>query len=70
MANEVNALENGPYLVPGTATYTDADGNEQKTPGKAVALCRCGQSSNKPFCDGTHNKIGFEAPAVTLKLND
>lgn len=70
MANEVSASENGPYLIQGTATYTDADGNEQTTKGKMVALCRCGQSGNKPFCDGTHRKVEFTAPGVSLKLND
>ena len=70
MANQISASENGPYLVPGSATYTDADGNEQTTPGKMVALCRCGQSSNKPFCDGTHKKVGFQSAAITLTLQD
>ena len=70
MANEITATENGPYLVAGTATYVDADGVEQTTKGKMVAMCRCGQSSNKPFCDGTHKKTGFTAPAVTLNLNE
>jgi CDGSH-type Zn-finger protein len=69
MATELKASENGPYLVSGSATYTDADGNKQTTPGKAVAFCRCGQSSNKPFCDGTHRKVGFEAPEVLLHLD-
>jgi len=59
MANEVTARENGPYLVPGTATYTDADGHEQTTSGSMMALCRCGQSANKPFCDGSHKREGF-----------
>ena len=68
MGKEITATENGPYLVPGNATFTDADGNEQKTPGKAIALCRCGQSANKPFCDGTHKKVGFEAPAIQLTM--
>jgi CDGSH-type Zn-finger protein len=70
MAKEVNPVENGPILIQGTATYIDADGNEQTTPGKMIALCRCGQSVNKPFCDGKHKNVGFEAPAITLKLND
>ena len=70
MAQEINGRENGPYLIEGTAVYTDADGNEQKTQGTMIALCRCGQSANKPFCDGTHRKVGFEATAVSLKLAD
>ncbi|MDX1522449.1 MAG: CDGSH iron-sulfur domain-containing protein [Anaerolineae bacterium] len=70
MATTIKASENGPYLVPGSATYTDADGNEQTTPGKMVAFCRCGQSSNKPFCDGTHKRVGFQAAEVELTFDD
>ena len=52
---------NGPYLVQGPAVLQDADGNEFELPAEAFALCRCGGSNNKPFCDGTHQKIGFQA---------
>jgi 3-phenylpropionate/trans-cinnamate dioxygenase ferredoxin subunit len=53
---------NGPYLVTGPIDLTDADGNPVSTGGKdTVALCRCGASVSKPFCDGTHSKIGFDA---------
>lgn len=53
---------NGPYVVSGPIELTDPDGNPVKLPeGKpAVALCRCGGSTTKPFCDGTHSKIGFD----------
>jgi 3-phenylpropionate/trans-cinnamate dioxygenase ferredoxin subunit len=52
--------KNGPYLVSGPVELRDADGNIH--PGKAkMALCRCGASTTKPFCDGTHSKIGFLA---------
>jgi CDGSH-type Zn-finger protein len=64
----VTANENGPYLVPGCATYIDANGKEQKTTGSMFALCRCGQSGNKPFCDGAHKKAGFTAPKVELTV--
>ncbi len=70
MTKEINAKENGPYLVPGAAAYVDADGNEQTTQGSMIALCRCGHSANKPFCDGSHKKAGFEAEAITLKMAD
>jgi len=68
MAKKVTVLENGPCLIEGAVTYTDADGNEQKSPGNAVALCRCGQSANKPFCDGAHKKVGFQAAGIELVL--
>jgi CDGSH-type Zn-finger protein len=53
----------GPYLVSGPIDLSDADGNPVPIPdGKTtVALCRCGGSTTKPFCDGTHSKIGFDA---------
>lgn len=52
---------NGPYLVKGAVRIVDADGKEFPVSGDTVALCRCGQSSNKPFCDGTHGKVGFQS---------
>lgn len=56
----IKCSPNGPYLLRGPATITDPAGNEISVPaGKNVALCRCGKSENKPFCDGTHSKIGF-----------
>lgn len=64
----ITARENGPYLILGQAAYTDGQGNPQKSEGKMIALCRCGQSANKPFCDGTHKKVGFIAPALELTM--
>jgi len=58
----IKARESGPYLVTGLFTLTDADGTTYELPeGTAVALCRCGRSANKPFCDATHRQVGFEA---------
>lgn len=58
----ITALENGPYLVAGPARVADPDGEQWDTGGRATfALCRCGASQNKPFCDGTHSQIGFAA---------
>lgn len=51
-------IKNGPILVKGNIKFTHPGGEE--TIEKNPALCRCGGSSNKPFCDGTHGKIGFE----------
>ena len=53
---------NGPYLVEGPVDIYDTAGNKIATDDRPkIALCRCGASSNKPFCDGTHSKIGFQA---------
>lgn len=58
----IKAKANGPFLVEGPFRLTDADGNEYPIEaGKKVNLCRCGASTRKPFCDGMHSKIGFEA---------
>ena len=55
----VETMPNGPLLVYGNVTIKDKDGNlTQKN--NVTAFCRCGASSNKPFCDGSHKKIGFE----------
>ena len=54
--------ENGPIQVSGDFTVTDADGTAYPLEaGKDVYLCRCGQSGNKPFCDGSHKRVGFVA---------
>ncbi|MGI8845027.1 MAG: CDGSH iron-sulfur domain-containing protein [Thermoleophilaceae bacterium] len=60
---EVKVRENGPYKVTGPITLIDADGSEFEVgePGAPIALCRCGASTTKPFCDGTHSKVGFDA---------
>lgn len=52
---------NGPYLIKGPVRLVDAEGKEFTLQGDTVALCRCGHSANKPFCDGTHGKTGFQA---------
>jgi CDGSH-type Zn-finger protein len=59
----IKVRHNGPYKVTGPVTVLDADGKEYDLAeqGEVVALCRCGGSTTKPFCDGTHSKIGFEA---------
>jgi CDGSH iron-sulfur domain-containing protein 3 len=58
----IQVRENGPYKISGPITIVDAEGREFELPeGSAVALCRCGHSANKPFCDATHKQIGFVA---------
>jgi CDGSH-type Zn-finger protein len=60
---EIKTRLNGPYRVQGPVRIIDADGNEfdLADQGEVIALCRCGGSSTKPFCDGTHKKIAFHA---------
>lgn len=61
---------NGPLRVEGDdITLVDQDGRRFGLAGRVViSLCRCGHSANKPFCDGTHNKVSFasECPAREL----
>jgi CDGSH-type Zn-finger protein len=58
----ITAYENGPLLVRGPFDLVDQNGDEIERFRKTIALCRCGRSRIKPFCDGTHKKIGFKAP--------
>lgn len=65
---KITVRPNGPYRVEGPVTLVDADGREWDVSGKpAFSLCRCGASVNKPFCDGTHSKIGFQAAEAAVK---
>jgi CDGSH-type Zn-finger protein len=60
---------NGPIRLEGDIVLLDQEGRAFGLSGRtAVSLCRCGQSANKPFCDGTHGKVGFvsECPARDL----
>ena len=56
---EISILKNGPYLIKGYISLKDTDGNEIVT-GKTTALCRCGNSKNRPFCDGSHTNADFK----------
>jgi uncharacterized Fe-S cluster protein YjdI len=56
---KVTIIENGPYLLKGDFKVYDAKGNEIVTE-STTALCRCGYSKKKPFCDGMHKEIGFK----------
>jgi CDGSH-type Zn-finger protein len=55
---KITVLDKGPLLVKGAVVVTDAEGNRFETQ-EQFALCRCGQSKNKPFCDGAHSGAGF-----------
>ena len=56
----IETIKNGPYIVTGRVDLKDGDGNTYPAK-ERIALCRCGASTTKPFCDGTHSKIGFQA---------
>ena len=59
---KINVLKNGPYEVTGEAKLFDHQGKEyQEDQFPPIYLCRCGSSKNKPFCDGSHETIGFKA---------
>ena len=63
----IKIRQNGPYLVDGDdVKLVDWNGNEYQIPKRPFALCRCGGSTNKPFCDGTHSKIGFQAAEAAV----
>jgi len=70
VADEVEIMirPSGPYVVRGRVRLKDAGGNEFDLGGKEnIALCRCGASTTKPFCDGTHSTIGFLAATEAVK---
>ena len=56
----ITPTDNGPYLVQGSVTLLDAEGTQYEVD-DTIALCRCGLSSTKPFCDGVHEKANFSA---------
>jgi CDGSH-type Zn-finger protein len=61
----------GPFMVEGPFELLDASGEVLDLEGRTVvALCRCGSSRSKPFCDGCHNRIGFEAPVEPAPTDD
>jgi CDGSH-type Zn-finger protein len=65
MSVTIKIRDNGPLIVDGEFTLTDAAGNE--VPIVKRALCRCGGSTMKPFCDGTHSKIGFQGANAAVE---
>jgi CDGSH-type Zn-finger protein len=64
----IKCIPNGPYRVNGPFKILDPKGNEIVIEeGRAVSLCRCGGSANKPYCDRTHASIGFQADEAAVK---
>jgi CDGSH-type Zn-finger protein len=72
---KITVRANGPFRVEdpeGLIELVDAAGNAYDLTGKqpVYALCRCGGSVNKPFCDGTHSKIGFQAAEAAVRAEE
>lgn len=61
MRARITPYRDGPYLLRGDFELVDQDGRAIATRRRTVALCRCGRSQIRPFCDGTHKLIGFRA---------
>jgi CDGSH-type Zn-finger protein len=58
----IRLRQNGPYVIDGEdVRVVDWTGAEYHTARRPIALCRCGASTTKPFCDGTHSRVGFLA---------
>ncbi|HVX30132.1 MAG TPA: CDGSH iron-sulfur domain-containing protein [Nitrolancea sp.] len=58
----IEVTRNGSYHVLGPVTVVDHKGNEVVLDGEDIWLCRCGHSETKPFCDGSHRRVGFKGP--------
>jgi CDGSH-type Zn-finger protein len=59
----ITPYRDGPYLLRGPFVLRDQNGAEIANARRVVALCRCGKSRTRPFCDGTHRLVGFHAPS-------
>ena len=63
----IKVLKNGPYLVDGDdLKIVDWNGASYPLAKRPIALCRCGGSTTKPFCDGTHSRTGFKAAEAAV----
>jgi len=65
---KITIVANGPILIDTEGEWTWEGEGEPIRKKDRVALCRCGASAIKPFCDGAHRKIGFQAPGGTVEL--
>jgi CDGSH-type Zn-finger protein len=69
MATKITPLNNGPLRIEGEFEICDAQGALFGLAGRTtLSLCRCGQSANKPFCDGSHARVGFQDQCVAREL--
>ena len=66
---KINVRNNGPLRIEGEFAIHDQEGNAFGLAGRTViSLCRCGNSENKPFCDGSHNRVGFQSEVKAREL--
>jgi len=66
---KIDVRNNGPLRIEGSFTIHDQDGKEFGLAGRTViSLCRCGHSANKPFCDGSHARVGFDSQVEAREL--
>ena len=74
MPIKITVRKNGPLFIHpdevDQVTLVDHEGNVIERPGKSITLCRCGASATKPFCDGTHSKIGFQGAEAARQAFD
>ena len=69
MSTKVTVNNNGPLRLEGDFTICDPAGKEFGLAGRTViSLCRCGHSENKPFCDGSHKRVGFQSEVQARDL--
>ena len=67
MAMTIRLRRNGPYVIEGDEVkVVDWNGSEYRVERRPIALCRCGASTTKPFCDGSHSKVGFQAAEAAV----
>lgn len=67
--SKVIVRNNGPLRIEGEFAICDQDGNPFGLAGRTmISLCRCGNSENKPFCDGSHNRVGFQSEVKAREL--
>ncbi len=67
MGTVIRVRQNGPYRIEDEdVTVVDWNGNPYTITKRPIALCRCGASTTKPFCDGTHSRTGFEAAEAAV----
>ena len=69
MPSKVTVFSNGPIRIEGEFEIVDSSGNRFGLAGRTtIGLCRCGHSANKPFCDGSHARTGFQDTCVAREL--